>query len=227
MPPDRPASSHAGSDPTSRAPTAGERASGVPADAAPNATTASPIRNAPREVRRRLGWRGELALAALPTVTVLVVLLLVETLARQRLLYASLASSAFLIYLDPTHPTNHVRTLLVAQAAAAALGWAALAALGPGYAAGATAMVTAIVAMIAADAVHPPAVSTALSFALGTGDTRPLVLFGLALLVTAGLVLLQHVAVRMLARLARADWHRAAAHLGAGRAARSGEPPGG
>jgi hypothetical protein len=80
------------------------------ADAAPNEMTGRAVRDAPHEARRRLGWRGELALVALPTVTVLVVLALVEALARQRLLFASLASSAFLIYLDPTHPTNRVRT---------------------------------------------------------------------------------------------------------------------
>jgi CBS-domain-containing membrane protein len=174
------------------------------ADAAPNATTTAPVGDAPAEVRRRLGWRGELALAALPTATVLAVLGLVEALARQRLLFASLASSAFLIYLDPAHPTNRVRTLVVSQGAAALLGWSALAALGPGYAAGALAMVTTIALMIAADAVHPPAVSTALAFALGTGEARPLALFGLALAVTAALVLLQHAAVRALARLTRA-----------------------
>lgn len=159
--------------------------------------------DAAHTVRRRLGLRGEFALAALPTATVLLVLALVEALARQRLLFASLASSAFLIYLDPGHPTNRVRTLLIAQGAAAAIGWAALAALGPGYAAAALAMVAVIGMMIAADAVHPPAVSTALSFALGTGGTRPLALFALALGVTAGLVVLQRVAVRLLARLSR------------------------
>ena len=175
------------------------------ADAAAGASGGRPVGDAPHEARRRLGLRGEFALAALPTATVLVVLGLVEALARQRLLFASLASSAFLIYLDPSHHANRVRTLVLAQGAAAALGWAALAAFGPGYAAGAAAMVATIALMVAADAVHPPAVSTALSFALGTGGARPLALFGLALGVTAALVLLQHLAARLLARaLARA-----------------------
>lgn len=172
-----------------------------PAPTAPGTTV--PVGDTPHAVRRRLGLRGELALAALPTATVLVVLALVEALARQRLLFASLASSAFLIYLDPGHPTNRMRTLVIAQGTAAVLGWAALAALGPGYAAGAASMVAVIGLMVAADAVHPPAVSTALSFALGTGGTRPLVLFALALGVTVGLVALQRLAVRLLARLTR------------------------
>ena len=168
---------------------------------AANETTGTPMRDAPHEARRRLGFRGEFALAALPTATVLLVLAFVEILARQRLLFASLASSAFLIYLDPTHPANRVRTLFVAQCAAAVFGWSLVALLGPGYAAAAGAMVLTIVVMIAADAVHPPAVSTALSFALGAGQTRAVVLFGLALGVTAALVLIQQVAARLLTRL--------------------------
>lgn len=167
----------------------------------PRQTTATPVRDAPREARRRLGIRGELALAALPTMTVLVVLAFVEALARQRLLFASLASSAFLIYLDPGHPSNSVRTVLIAQVAAAVFGWVLVALLGPGYAAAATAMVATIVTMIALDAVHPPAVSTALSFALGNGQTRAVVLFGLALGVTAALVFLQQAVTRLLKRL--------------------------
>ena len=173
------------------------------AEGASRETTATPVRDAPHEARRRLGIRGELALAALPTATVLLVLAFVEAVARQRLLFASLASSAFLIYLDPGHPSNRVRTVLLAQTSAAVFGWGLVALFGPGYAAGATAMVATIVTMIALDAVHPPAVSTALSFALGNGQTRAVVLFGLALGMTALLVLLQQVATRVLARLTR------------------------
>lgn len=88
-----------------------------------------------RSIRRRLPFRGELALAAPPTATVLAVLALVETVTNQRLLFASLASSAFLIYLDPSHGMNSVRTLTVSQGVAALIGWVLFAALGPGYAA--------------------------------------------------------------------------------------------
>jgi hypothetical protein len=59
-----------------------------------------PLQGANRSLRR-LGLKGVFALALLPTLMVLSVLGLVETLSRQRLLFASLASSAFLIYLDP------------------------------------------------------------------------------------------------------------------------------
>ncbi|MEC4818085.1 MAG: hypothetical protein SAK29_33165 [Scytonema sp. PMC 1069.18] len=47
----------------------------------------------------------------------------VEVLSRQRLLFASLASSAFLIYLDPQHGSNTVRTLVLSQMMAASIGF--------------------------------------------------------------------------------------------------------
>lgn len=65
--------------------------------------------------KKRMPLRRELALALLPTTTVLVVFALVEAWSRQWLLFASLASSAFLIYLDPGHHANSARTLILAQ----------------------------------------------------------------------------------------------------------------
>jgi hypothetical protein len=167
---------------------------------APLATT-STMAAAPEAVRRRLGVGAELALAAPPTAIVLVVLAFVDALSRQRLLFGSLASSAFLIYLDPRHPTNHVRTLVLAQACGALMGWLLFVALGPSYVGAGVALVATTAAMIALDAVHPPAVSTALGFALRSGDASSLAIFGLALGVTAALVVLQRSALLLLGRL--------------------------
>lgn len=153
-----------------------------------------------RVIRQRLHLKGELMLAALPTATVLLVLFMVEMLSEQRLLFASLASSAFLIYMDPEHGTNRVRTLVISQISAAVLGVATFVGLGPGYAAAAGAMVLTIVLMIVTDAVHPPAVSTALSFSLRAGEESNVALFGLAVAITAALVLMQRAALWMLAR---------------------------
>lgn len=162
-----------------------------------------PIKGADRELRRGIGVRGELILAVLPTATVLIVLGLVEALSQQRLLFASLASSAFLIYLDPQHGMNSVRTLVTAQALGAVLGWAAYATLGPGYLGAGSAMVAMITLMIVLDVVHPPAVATALSFALRAGDASNIALFGLAIGVTAVLIVLQRATVWMLGRYRR------------------------
>ena len=162
-----------------------------------------PDSGAARAVRRRLGIRAELLLALLPTVTVLLVMFFVEMLSQQRLLFASLASSAFLIYLDPEHGTNRVRTLVLSQSVAAGLGFATHYALGAGYAAGGAAMVATIVLMIVLDAVHPPAVSTSLAFAFRAGDESNLAIFAMALGITAVLVVMERAAMWMMARMQR------------------------
>lgn len=154
-------------------------------------------------IRDRLRLRDELVLAFVPTATVLIVFGLLETLTNQRLLFASLASSAFLIYLDPEHGTNRVRTLALAQLAAASIGFVAFAVIGPSYGAGAAAMVITTVVMIVFDIVHPPAAATALAFAFRTGDERNLVLFVVALGLIVVLVVIQTVTLALLARLRR------------------------
>lgn len=162
-----------------------------------------PLRGADRALRRRLDLRGEFVLALVPTLTILGVLALVEVLTEQRLLFASLAASAFLIYLDPQHGTNSVRTLIVSQLMAATLGLLTYLFLGAGYLSAGTAMVTSIVLMILVNAVHPPAVATSISFALRSGDATNLLLFGLAVGVTAVLVLLERLALWLLAYFSR------------------------
>ena len=62
-------------------------------------------------------------------------------------------------------------------------------------------MILVIVLMILLDAMHPPAVSTALSFAFRTGPESNLLLFGLAVGVTVTLVLLQRAALWLLNRI--------------------------
>lgn len=165
-----------------------------------NRSSLQPIEGANRALRRRLTLKGELALATAPTVIVLGVFALVEVLSRQRLLFASLASSAFLIYLDPQHGTNTMRTLIVAQIMAAIIGWITYMVFGSGYLSGGVAMVVTIVLMILMDVVHPPAVSTSLSFALRAGNENNLVLFGLAVGITAVLVGLERFTLWVLAR---------------------------
>ena len=138
--------------------------------------------------RTRLPLADELVLALLPTATVLTVLVLTETFSHQRILFASLASSAFLIYLDPLHPTNGVRTLVLAHLTAAGLGFVMLVLLGPGYVAAGIAMVLTIVLMIVLDAMHPPATSTALAFAFRSGVDNNFAIFTFAVGMTANLV---------------------------------------
>jgi CBS-domain-containing membrane protein len=148
----------------------------------------------------RRSLRADLTLALMPTVTVLLVFALVDTWSRQRLLFASLASSAFLVYLDPDHEVNSVRTLVLAQGSAALVGFAAHTLLGASFWTAGAAMIVVIFGMILARVMHPPAVSTALSFALGAGTGRGLLLFAVCVGVLVGLVFLQRAAVRLLVR---------------------------
>ncbi|WP_414585651.1 hypothetical protein [Scytonema sp. PCC 10023] len=87
-----------------------------------NFSSLKPLEGVNRSLRTRLDLKGELALATAPTVLILTVLALVEVLSRQHLLFALLTSSAFLIYLDPQHGTNTVRTLVLSQMMAATIG---------------------------------------------------------------------------------------------------------
>ncbi len=159
-----------------------------------------PIEGAARALRSRLSLRGELVLAFFPTAVVLGVLGLIEVLSEQRLLFASLASSAFLIYLDPQHGTNRIRTLVSAQMLAATIGLVTHLALGSDYLAAGSAMTFTIFLMVVLDIMHPPAVATALSFALKAGDASNVLLFGLAVAITAVLVTLQQLALWLVTR---------------------------
>ncbi|BDI19642.1 hypothetical protein ANSO36C_54440 [Nostoc cf. commune SO-36] len=75
--------------------------------------------------------------------------------------------------------------------------------LGSGYLSGGTAMIVTIVLMILLDVMHPPAVSTSLSFALKAGNENNLILFGLAVGITALLVGLERFALWLLVRLSQ------------------------
>jgi len=144
-----------------------------------------------RVLSRRAALKRELTLTLLPTITVLLVLAGMEIFLKQRLLFASLASSAFSIYLAPHHKSNRVKVLISAQLGAAMAGFAAQWLFSPGYVAAAGAMVLVIALMVALDAVHPPAVSTALSFAFVPVVGKSVALFGVAVGLVALLVALQ------------------------------------
>lgn len=144
-------------------------------------------------MRKHYDLKTEISLALLPTAIMAAVLFLLEAYSKQHLLFASLASSAFLIYLDPEHPTNSIYTLIVAQTSAALIGFGVIKSIGPGYASAMLAMVIAIAFMVVLNVMHPPAVSTALTFAFETGKTLPLFIIALGLLVV--LVVLQKVSL--------------------------------
>ncbi len=152
-------------------------------------------RRAPRPMERltgrHLSLEQELMLASLPTVIVLIVFALVGLLAQQEILFTSLASSAFLIYINPAHPMNNTRTVIIAQMIGAIAGFSAYAIFSLNYLAVGAAMIFTIVLMIVLNVAHPPAVSTALLFGLSGKRPIDLALFAFALLLTVTLIVLQ------------------------------------
>jgi CBS-domain-containing membrane protein len=168
-----------------------------------NRNCLKPIAGTDRPSRRYLSLKEELLLATAPTLTILSVMALVEVLNGQRLLFASLAASAFLIYLDPHHGSNAARSLILSQLMAAAIGLFASFVLGASYMSAAVAMVVTIAFMIVLNIVHPPAVATSLSFAfLRVDRENNFILFSLAVGVIALLVGLERLMLWLLARSA-------------------------
>lgn len=153
-----------------------------------------------KERRYRTWLFHELTLALPPTVVVLAAFFGTQMLTAHPILFASLASSAFLIYHEPRHRMNRLRVMIAAQFLAAAIGTAAALIFGADYAAGAISMVITIVLLILLNIVHPPAVSTSLGFALLGPRYGALGAFLLALSIVAALAVLQVFAIWMLRR---------------------------
>lgn len=151
-------------------------------------------------MRNRANLKTEIALAVMPALTAIAVLMLLEAFSKQQILFSSLASSAFLIYVDPKHPTNSIRTL--AQTSAAIIGYITYLIAGPGYAAASVSMIIVIAVMILAHAMHPPAVSSALLFAFQPAKPNVLLLFLLAVILLILLVLLQKASLWLLKKAA-------------------------
>lgn len=147
---------------------------------------------------RRFNFKTEILLAVMPATMIIAVLMLLEVFTSQKLLFSSLASSAFLIYMDPKHPTNRVRTLTIAQISAALIGYLIYLLLGPGYLSAAISMIIVIVVMIWTKAMHPPAVSSAMIFAFQYTKPNTLMLFMMAVLLLVMLIVLQKVSIWIL-----------------------------
>jgi CBS-domain-containing membrane protein len=148
----------------------------------------------------RYGLKTELVLAVMPAGIIITVLILLETFSKQQLLFSSLASSAFLIYLDPKHPTNSIRTLIIAQLSAALIGYLIYLLIGAGYLAATISMIISITVMIVTRSMHPPAVSTALVFAFQYKEANVVMMFVLAVLLLVILIVLQRASLWVIKR---------------------------
>lgn len=159
------------------------------------------IEGAHRTGRARLSLRNELLLALFPTLTVFLVLWTGDRLAGRHILFAALASSAFLIYLDPMHATNSLPVLTSSHLFGALFGMGAGWVLGNTSTAAALAVMVTILVMVIGNIMHPPAIGTSLSFAFHAGLDANLTLFLLALGMVALLAIMQRVLQYLLMRL--------------------------
>ena len=163
----------------------------TPLAEAPLAETSSASKN----TLRRFDLKTDILLAIMPAIAMVGVLISLHIFGKQDILFSSLASSAFLIYLDPKHPTNSVRTLIIAQVSAAVIGYFVFLLAGSGYVSAGISMVLSIVVMILAKAMHPPAVSTALLFAFQYTKANTLLIFVCAVALLVILIVLQHLSL--------------------------------
>lgn len=156
-----------------------------------------------RTGRLRLPLRDEVILAVLPTLTVLLVLWVGDVLTSRPVLLSALASSAFLIYVDPMLATNRLSVLTFSHLTGALAGIGAEWLLGYSVGAAGLAVGITIVIMIVANIMHPPAIGTSLSFAFHSGLDAHITLFLIALGMIAMLGILQRVMQYLLLRLMR------------------------
>ena len=156
--------------------------------------------SASKNTLRRYDLQTDVLLALMPASVMEGVLLLLNLFGKQEALFSSLASNAFLIYLNPQHPANSVRTLIIAQLSAAAIGYLVYIVMGAGYTTAAISMIIAIAVMIIAKAMHPPAVSTALVFAFQHTKPNTLLMFFFTVCLLVILVVLQSVSVWLIKR---------------------------
>jgi len=152
---------------------------------------------------RRYDLQTDILLAVMPAVIMIAVLILLNTFGKQEILFSSLASSAFLIYLEPEHPTNKVRTLLISQLSASVIGYLVYISIGSGYTSAAISMIFSIIVMILTKAMHPPAVSTALVFAFQHTKPNTLLMFFCAVVLMVILVGLQRASLWLIKRSER------------------------
>ncbi len=139
------------------------------------------------------------------------VFFLVQVFTQQTFLFASLASSAFLIYKEPENGMNQVKTLVPAHLTAALVGFVTFFVFGEGLLSGGVSMALTIALLVALGIVHPPAISSSLAFAFRAHQQSEVVIFVLAVAMVAALFVMERVTVVLLHRYER-QVHEAGHH---------------
>ena len=131
------------------------------------------------------------------------VFFLVQVFTQQTFLFASLASSAFLIYKEPENGMNQVKTLVPAHLTAAVVGLGTFFVFGEGLLSGGVSMALTIALLVTLGIVHPPAVSSSLAFAFRAHQESEFVIFVLAVSMVAALFVIERFTVVLLHKYER------------------------
>jgi CBS-domain-containing membrane protein len=144
-------------------------------------------------VRRayRGGLWAELLLAFVPTGFVIGIFVGISHFGRQPVLFISLATSAFRIYLDPRGLMNQARVFLPAHLIGLSLGLLSSLLFRDPYVSGAIAMGLTIFLMVLLRIMFEPAIATSLIFAFRLYGERDVILFLFGVAMLAVLILIQ------------------------------------
>lgn len=139
-------------------------------------------------MRKEQSLKSRLLLSLFP-IAIVFVLLGIEILVRQHMLFTSLVSSIFLIYLLPDDPMNDSLTIVISQALAALIGYAGYWLLGNSYLSACLSILMITLLLVLIGRLHPPAIATSMIFQYRTHSESDLVLFGLLLVLIVVLFL--------------------------------------
>lgn len=120
-------------------------------------------------------------LLALYPLVIAYIIMGVEMFARQHILFTSLISSIFLIYVRHKDPMNNGLTLIISQVLAAVIGYVSYRIGGENYLTACITVFVVAVALISLNRLHPPAIVTSLIFQFRTHSVSDLELFALLL----------------------------------------------
>ncbi len=140
--------------------------------------------------RRRLSTRHLTIVSGATVLSVLLVIFIVQDVARQPVLVTSLASSAFLLYYQPRNEINDFKPLVFGHLLAVMMGYGASLLLPIPYWSSILSVVGTVVLLSLLRLVHPPAISTSLVFSYRPYELDAVVTFLLSLVVILALGLI-------------------------------------
>lgn len=151
-----------------------------------------------------LNLRARLILGIFPVIIVLVLTAL-EIKLRQHIIFTSLVSSIFLIYLRPNELMTDTATILVSQFTAALTGYLSYKLFGNSFWSVCVTILLVTAILILLNRLHPPAIATSVIFNYRTHSESDLFLFGLLIGIAVVLILVRWITNYLLSKMNTAD----------------------